>query len=645
MKRAITLVLFLILILFFPGLDSHRSPNVSKKENNTDPNWEYVKERLFAGDHFYVNKYHTPILFEMFRATKEDSLAVSKVIKEIQGLLPNKKVGFFDDYMGMSSAEIRAVGKYDQEKDDYNYLDLATAAIKLKFNCYALDRINERHSQSPLKDGNQILRTYKEVGYTRYFSSNTVCFSFSESISRQQRQSYIRYEMLRSLCDIRKGHHVNKKTKYSVYESAAYTPDQYEFTSQDKFLLQKLYAPDFIDQFKSYLHDYYGFGYTLNFTNPIAITSIVFTILAILFLGVVALGGPFILGTKFQNQYLNYCFTAFVILMTVFGFNNLHSHLLYPNQIIFSGWQGGFAYLILAVLSALIISFLLWISEKYLIKERYSFIYKLLLKAGLLYLSIIIPINIYYLIIEWNTPDGVISSGNFSAVNALAFILALGRGVLIYLKRFSDNIIKEKDLELSQLKELQTQTALKSLQAHINPHFLYNSLNSIAELVHTDRDKTEQMALSLSDLFRYSINRSSKKSSTLKEEVEMVKNYLEIEKIRFGDQLDYNIEVEHDLENVEIPMFLIQPLIENAVKHGISKTEEKGIIKLKIEKQQHDLHITVYDNGPSFPEGLVSGYGLQMIQDVLSLTYGDQATLSWQNRPEKMIEIVIQKHL
>ena len=217
--------------------------------------------------------------------------------------------------------------------------------------------------------------------------------------------------------------------------------------------------------------------------------------------------------------------------------------------------------------------------------------------------------------------------------------------MLIYLKRFSDNIIKEKDLELSQLKELQTQTALKSLQAHINPHFLYNSLNSIAELVHTDRDKTEQMALSLSDLFRYSINRSSKKSSTLKEEVEMVKNYLEIEKIRFGDQLDYNIEVEHDLENVEIPMFLIQPLIENAVKHGISKTEEKGIIKLKIEKQQHDLHITVYDNGPSFPEGLVSGYGLQMIQDVLSLTYGDQATLSWQNRPEKMIEIVIQKHL
>ena len=87
--------------------------------------------------------------------------------------------------------------------------------------------------------------------------------------------------------------------------------------------------------------------------------------------------------------------------------------------------------------------------------------------------------------------------------------------------------------------------------------------------------------------------------------------------------------------------FLIQPLVENAVKHGISRNEGIGKIELQIVQEQNEIKISVSDNGPDFPEGLLSGHGLQTVFDLLRLTYGDNATLNWTNTPEKMIIITI----
>ena len=115
----------------------------------------------------------------------------------------------------------------------------------------------------------------------------------------------------------------------------------------------------------------------------------------------------------------------------------------------------------------------------------------------------------------------------------------------------------------------------------------------------------------------------------------------EIEKIRFGDRLQFKIDVDKELEDNEIPLFLIQPLVENAVKHGISQNEGEGKIVLKISKEQNEILISVSDNGPDFPEGLVSGHGLQTVFDLLRLTYGEKASLNWTNTPEKMIIITI----
>lgn len=268
----------------------------------------------------------------------------------------------------------------------------------------------------------------------------------------------------------------------------------------------------------------------------------------------------------------------------------------------------------------------------------------LLAKTGLIFLSTgFLPFGcllIYFFILK-NTldyrQDYLALSQIFLLLMATASLRAL-IGYFLFKERY---LIIENETKLANLRELKAKAELKSLQSQINPHFLYNSLNSIASLAPVDAQKTQKMAHSLSDLFKYSINRKDKKTSTVHDEVEMVKTYLDIEKIRFGERLQFTVTVDKDLKNHEIPLFLIQPLVENAVKHGISRNEGIGKIDLQIAKEQNEIKISVSDNGPDFPEGLLSGHGLQTVFDLLRLTYGDKATLNWTNTPEKMIIITI----
>ncbi len=197
--------------------------------------------------------------------------------------------------------------------------------------------------------------------------------------------------------------------------------------------------------------------------------------------------------------------------------------------------------------------------------------------------------------------------------------------------------IRVRDMELSQLKLLKSKAELQALHSRINPHFLYNSLNSIAALAPINPTKTEQMALALSDFFRYAINHKDQDMIEVKKEVEITETYLQIEKVRFGEDLDYSIEIDEFAEKTLIPRFLIQPLIENAVKHGVSVIQGKGIIKLEISKQEDYLFIKVFDNGPDFPNMPISGYGLQSLYEKLDILYGESAKISWENQPNKNI--------
>ena len=146
--------------------------------------------------------------------------------------------------------------------------------------------------------------------------------------------------------------------------------------------------------------------------------------------------------------------------------------------------------------------------------------------------------------------------------------LATGNFLNNLRKRFLKLRRQEAQLQIIKQENLAAQAELKAMQARVNPHFLYNALNSIASLATIDAQKTEAMALSLADFYKYSTNRQEEWVVPFIEELEMVRNYLRIEQIRFGDQLSFELNIDELSHSWQLPRFLLQPLVENAVKYG-----------------------------------------------------------------------------
>jgi len=216
--------------------------------------------------------------------------------------------------------------------------------------------------------------------------------------------------------------------------------------------------------------------------------------------------------------------------------------------------------------------------------------------------------------------------------------------------------ILDQEYQLLELKELKTKAELEALQAKINPHFLYNSLNAIASLINENPNKAEEMVLLLSKFFRYSTNAKSQYLTRIIDEIDMVKTYLQVEKVRFDERMEYHIFFENEkLKDCLIPQFLLQPLVENAIKHGISKMTDKGILHIDIIDKNERIEIIISDNGAPFPNQINTGYGLRSTQDKLRLLMGEDAKMEIINgknnfiingdniKPSKSIRILMKK--
>jgi sensor histidine kinase YesM len=207
----------------------------------------------------------------------------------------------------------------------------------------------------------------------------------------------------------------------------------------------------------------------------------------------------------------------------------------------------------------------------------------------------------------------------------------------------SEKMVKQ-DYEMAVLQELKTKAELEALQAKINPHFLYNALNSVASLIHDNPDKAEKMVLLLAKFFRYSTNAKSQYYSSLSDELELVKTYLEVEQVRFEDRLSYEIDVKNpQLLHTQIPQFLIQPIVENAIKHSISKISTQGKIKIIVQEENDLLLVEIADNGVPFPENFQVGYGLKSTQEKLKLLGGKDARMEIENGEFKKIKLFLNK--
>ena len=186
------------------------------------------------------------------------------------------------------------------------------------------------------------------------------------------------------------------------------------------------------------------------------------------------------------------------------------------------------------------------------------------------------------------------------------------------------------------------------LQAQIEPHFLFNSLSTVLSLVDTDREKAGRMLTDLIRYLRVSLSRTRAESTTIDQEMEMARAYLDIYQIRMGDRLQYRIQAEDGLKEAAIPPMLVQPLVENAVKHGLEPTVEGGLVTITAYSVPQKIRITVTDTGKGLDETGDAGFGLMNIRERLHSLYGQEArVILEENSPSGLkatIEIPNGKH-
>ncbi len=205
--------------------------------------------------------------------------------------------------------------------------------------------------------------------------------------------------------------------------------------------------------------------------------------------------------------------------------------------------------------------------------------------------------------------------------------------VLVYSLVTYNLNLQEKISNESNLKTLVREAELAMLKTQINPHFLFNSLNSISLLISRDQEKAREMIIKLSDFLRYSLRFGEKDQIRLLDELENMDRYLEIEKIRFGDKLLYNKNVEDFSHDFPIPNMILQPLFENAVKHGVYESLNPIHIQLNVKKVRNSLLIEVkndYDSESISVKG--TGIGLKNIKERLLLLYGRSDLINYSGK-------------
>lgn len=208
-----------------------------------------------------------------------------------------------------------------------------------------------------------------------------------------------------------------------------------------------------------------------------------------------------------------------------------------------------------------------------------------------------------------------------------------------YLRKF-----QERELRASKLETQLTAAHLGTLKSQLQPHFLFNTLNSIAALIQENPAAAEQMVVWLSDLLRSTLDNVKREEAKLSEELEFSQRYLEIEKMRFGDRLVVETQISSEVEEALVPILILQPLVENAVRHGVASTAENCIVKINAHRTDRVLQIAISNKGISSrkPPKNRSGVGLKNTTERLKLLYGEQFQLDTDEDPEGTFNVHIE---
>ena len=272
------------------------------------------------------------------------------------------------------------------------------------------------------------------------------------------------------------------------------------------------------------------------------------------------------------------------------------------------------------------LGFSLWFAIRYMDigtkKLTELSLYHLLLAGLFSYVAIFLTGRIEQLFLD-ELPEGLIQGKLFAGLLLYAFML-----MIFYFSKYRDNI-KEQSEKETELKSLLQEAELNLLKSQLNPHFIFNSLNSISSLTITNPDRARNMVVKLSEFLRYSLGKGKEETVRLEEELHNVELFLDIEKTRFGDRLNLDMQVSEGVNDTSVPILILQPLVENAVKYAVYDSIEGATISLKAFKNENFLTVTLsnpYD--PKDMPGEGKGIGLNNVRQRLKLIYGDLADMS-----------------
>jgi sensor histidine kinase YesM len=226
-------------------------------------------------------------------------------------------------------------------------------------------------------------------------------------------------------------------------------------------------------------------------------------------------------------------------------------------------------------------------------------------------------------------------------VTLLVGIFFTARGIMRSRLKEATLALRTKERDEAEARRLATEARLASLESRVQPHFLFNTLNSIAALIPQDPTGAERMTGQLASLLRSSLDTAATPLVPLEHESQIVKDYLEIERVRFGDRLTYHLQVDQDASAVPVPRMSLQTLVENSVKYAVSPSRTGATIWIRGRLEQARLCLEVEDDGPGFEaDAELPGHGLALLRERLQMTYGPTATLTISARNSHTVAMV-----
>jgi len=225
--------------------------------------------------------------------------------------------------------------------------------------------------------------------------------------------------------------------------------------------------------------------------------------------------------------------------------------------------------------------------------------------------------------------------------------LRIGQVTALQLAAQRERMIREEFerqqlINAHELRELSARAQIRALQAQIRPHFLFNTLNVLSNLIHADPRKAEDLTEELAAVFRYTLDATRREWVSLGDEVQFVRSYLKIEKARFEDRLSYLIDLDPATNQVRVPPMILQPVVENAVRHGIGSRVEGGVVRLTAQTVSRRLVLTIEDSGTGLKaERNSDGIGLKNVRDRLQQIYGSEGQLELSAREPAGTRVVL----